>query len=63
MVEEGLWKAGTGSPVPDTPRVFEVSGDPREEIPALGEGDTTIRTRTVAEFLSAHFQTKWTEEE
>jgi hypothetical protein len=62
LVEEGLWKAGTGSPAPDTPRVFEVLGGPREESPALGEGDTTIHTRTVAEFLSAHFQAKWTEE-
>ncbi len=62
MVEEGLWKAGTGSPAPDTPRVFEVLGVPREESPALGEGDMATRTRTVAEFLSAHFQAKWTEE-
>jgi hypothetical protein len=62
LVEEGLWKAGNGSPAPDAPRVFEVLGDPREESPALGEGDTVMRTRTVAEFLSAHFQAKWTEE-
>ncbi len=62
LVEEGLWKAGTGSPAPDTPRVFEVLGDPREERTVLGEGDMAMRTRTVAEFLSAHFQTKWTEE-
>jgi hypothetical protein len=54
--------SGTGSPAPDTPRVFEVLGGPREESPSLGEGDTTIHTRTVAEFLSAHFQAKWTEE-
>jgi hypothetical protein len=42
LVEEGLWKAGTGSPAPDTPRVFEVLGGPREESPALGEGDTNM---------------------
>ncbi len=62
LVEEDLWKAGTGSPAPDTPRVFEVLGDPREENSSLGEGDTVMRTRTVAEFLSAQFQAKWTEE-
>jgi hypothetical protein len=62
LVEEGLWKVGTGSTAQDTPRVFEVLGDPREESPELGEGDTVMRTRTVAEFLSAHFQEKWTEE-
>ena len=62
LVEEGLWKAGTGSPAPDTPRVFEVLGGPRKVSPALGEGDTAMRTQTVAEFLSAHFQAKWKEE-
>ena len=36
----------------------EVLGGPREESPALGEGDTAMRTRTVAEFLSAHLQVK-----
>jgi hypothetical protein len=36
LVEEGLWKAGTGSSAPDTPRVFEVLGGPREESPARG---------------------------
>jgi hypothetical protein len=42
LVEEGLWKTGTGSP--DTPRVIEVLGGPREESPALGEGDMAMRT-------------------
>jgi hypothetical protein len=37
-------------------------GVPKEVSPALGEGDTAMRTQTVAEFLSAHFQAKWTEE-
>ena len=31
LVEEGLWKVGAGSPAPDTPRVFEVLGVPKEE--------------------------------
>ncbi len=44
LVEEGLWKVGTGSPTADTPRVFEVLGVPRVESPALGEGDTEMRT-------------------
>ncbi len=44
LVEEGLWKVGTGSPAPDTPRVFEVLGDPREESPVLGEGDTADKS-------------------
>jgi hypothetical protein len=62
LVEEGLWKAGPGLPAPDTPRVFETLGVPREESPALEEGDTMMRTRTVVDFLRAHFQAKWTEE-
>ena len=58
LVEEGLWETGTGSPTPDKPKTTEVLGDPREESPAPGEGDTSIHTRTLAEFLSAHFQAK-----
>jgi hypothetical protein len=62
LVEEGLWEAGTGSPAPDIPRVLEVLGGPRENSPTPGDGDTAIHTRTVAEFLSAHFQARWTGE-
>ena len=62
LVEEGLWHAGTGSPAPDIPRIIEVLGGPREESPTLGDGDTVIHTVTMAEFLSTHFQSKWTEE-
>ena len=62
LVEEGLWETGTGSPAPDKPKTTEVLVGPREESPAPGEGDTEIHTRTIAEFLSAHFQAKWTEE-
>jgi hypothetical protein len=62
LVEEGLWEAGTGSPAPDIPRIIEVLGGLREESPTLGDGDTAIHTITLMEFLSAHFQAKWTEE-
>ena len=62
LVEEGLWEAGTGSPAPDIPRIIEVLGGPREESPTLGDGDTVIHTVTLAEFLCAHFQAKWTQE-
>jgi hypothetical protein len=62
LVEEGLWETGTGSPAPDKPKITEVLGDPWDESPAPREGgDTSIHTRTLAEFLSAHFQAKWTE--
>ncbi len=37
-------------------------GGPREESPTQGEGDTVRHTLTIAEILSAHFQSKWTEE-
>jgi hypothetical protein len=54
--------SGTGSPAPDKPKITEVLGDPRDESPVPREGgDTSIHTRTLVEFLSAHFQTKWTE--
>ncbi len=35
---------------------------PWEESPTLDDGDTVRHTLTFAEFLSAHFQAKWTEE-
>jgi hypothetical protein len=62
LVEEGLWETGTGPPAPDIPKIIEVLDGPWEESPALGDGDTVIRTSTIAEFLSAHFQAKWTVE-
>jgi len=34
----------------------------REESPIQGDEDTARHTLTLAEFLSAHFQTKWTKE-
>ena len=62
LVEEGLWETGTGSPVPDKPKIIEVLDVPREESPTPGDGDMVRHTLTFAEFLSAHFQAKWTEE-
>jgi hypothetical protein len=62
LVEEGLWEAGTGSPAPDKPKTTEVLGGLREKSPVREEGDTAIHTRTFADFLSAHFQAKWTEQ-
>ncbi len=62
LVKEGLWETGTGSLTPEIPKIIEVLDGPREDSPTLGEGDTVRHTLTFAEFLSAHFQTKWTEE-
>ena len=62
LVEEGLWETGTGSSAPDIPKIIEVLGDQREESPIPGEGDAVRHTLTLAEFLSSHFQAKWTKE-
>jgi hypothetical protein len=62
LVEEGLWETGTGSLTPEIPKIIEVLGNPRDSSPTLGEGDTVRHTLTLAEFLSTHFQAKWTEE-
>jgi hypothetical protein len=62
LVEERLWETGTGSLIPEIPKIIEVLVGPREESPTLGEGDTVRHTLTIVEFLSAYFQSKWTEE-
>ncbi len=62
LIEEGLWETGTGSLAPEIPKIIEVLGGQREESPTHGEGDTVRHTLTLAEFLSAHFQAKWTDE-
>ena len=56
LTEGDLWETGNGSPTPDRPKIIEMLGGPREEIPASVDGDLVRQTTGCSRQIRVWFE-------